>query len=1121
VVNVPAGGDVVGAVAQVDNAGGGTVNLAAGVYNINSSIIIGSNVTLNGQGSSTVIYNPPTPNGIAMIAAPIGAVSNIIIENLVLDGNVSKAAFGESGEYANSGIYVTDSNSPASNILVKNVEIRNFGDIGILMQGANSITFNNIYVHDNNFGNFAHNIYLVGCSFVYFTHSRSSHALTGDGLHFDFNAAYYLISKSEFSNNHGEGILDQGATAIYIQDSVLNFNVNDGLNASSNGELLTRSIANENEGQGFNIQGSEASFDLVDIPNGGFDYFSQAGAFGNFIAGTTPNQYLAILANGVTGATDTADWVTDLSTQQAGGYLGGPALSGYSSIGVVDFNSRHLSDGLLTFPSVGVVGAGPYSTTWAYSNGSGSTVTMALTINGAGAGTISFPPTANWSTWGTVPVTMNLQDGGNVVSVSPQGGAAPLLDYMQVNTAIPSHPATPTGVAASALSPYSVQITWNTVPGASTYTIVRSGVTIAVGVTGTSYTDSDILQGSSQYSYQVVAINQGGNSSPSAAFQITTPVDAPTGLQVTATANNDALSWLSSNGAVSYNVLRSYTSGGPYTVIATVAQTSYTDLTATPQINAYYVVEAVNAAGTASGNSYELGVLTQLPVFQLTMAQPSLTLILGTGGSIGVSVTDGGNFSGAVSFTATGLPAGATASFSPTSSATGTTLSLFIPATVASGSYTITVTATPGNVTHSTTFTLIIPPAQTITFNAISSQPVGTTLPVTATSSAGLTVSIASSTPTVCTVTGSSASLLAAGTCTLVASQAGNATNSAAVPVTQSFSVVVQGFTLSAGTAVLTQAQNSVATESITVTPLNGFLGTVTYALSGLPNGVTSSVSGNTLTLSVAAAAAGQYSVTVTGTSGTHTATTYFTLVISAPVPRSQTISFSPIENGTVGSSLSLGATASSGLPVTYASSTPTVCTVMGTSVSLLAAGTCSIVASQSGDASYAAAAAVTKVFSVVAQAFTLTAATTVLTQADDSTITDLLSVTAINGFSGTVAYSISGLPQGVTSSFSGNTLQLIVSATAAPGTYPLTVTGRSGSLSEQLTITLDVTSEPAPVSGQLPPVTVSGSMSATKTKVDVWTGRRGGGAMDLWSLGGLLALATVGAGVRRSRSPR
>jgi hypothetical protein len=45
--------------------------------------------------------------------------------------------------------------------------------------------------------------------------------------------------------------------------------------------------------------------------------------------------------------------------------------------------------------------------------------------------------------------------------------------------------------------------------------------------------------------------------------------------------------------------------------------------------------------------------------------------------------------------------------------------------------------------------------------------------------------------------------------------------------------------------------------------------------------------------------------------------------------------------------------------------------------------------------------------------------------------------------------------------------------------------------------------------------------MSATKTKVDVWTGRRGGGAMDLWSLGGLLALATVGAGVRRSRSPR
>jgi hypothetical protein len=52
-------------------------------------------------------------------------------------------------------------------------------------------------------------------------------------------------------------------------------------------------------------------------------------------------------------------------------------------------------------------------------------------------------------------------------------------------------------VAVVASNPYSTQLSWNAVPGAATYNIVRSGVLIAVGVTGTNYTDNDILLGSS------------------------------------------------------------------------------------------------------------------------------------------------------------------------------------------------------------------------------------------------------------------------------------------------------------------------------------------------------------------------------------------------------------------------------------------------------------------------------------------------------------------------------------------------------------------------------------------------------------------------------------------------
>ncbi len=69
-----------------------------------------------------------------------------------------------------------------------------------------------------------------------------------------------------------------------------------------------------------------------------------------------------------------------------------------------------------------------------------------------------------------------------------------------------------------------------------------------------------------------------------------------------------------------------------------------------------------------------------------------------------------------------------------------------------------------------------------------------------------------------------------------------------------------------------------------------------------------------------------------------------------------QTISFAAISAQSVGGSVSLSASASSGLGVTFTSSTPGVCSVSGTTASLNAAGTCTIQASQAGNASYSAA---------------------------------------------------------------------------------------------------------------------------------------------------------------------
>ncbi len=57
-----------------------------------------------------------------------------------------------------------------------------------------------------------------------------------------------------------------------------------------------------------------------------------------------------------------------------------------------------------------------------------------------------------------------------------------------------------------------------------------------------------------------------------------------------------------------------------------------------------------------------------------------------------------------------------------------------------------------------------------------------------------------------------------------------------------------------------------------------------------------------------------------------------------------------------VGSTLTVSATTTSGLPVTYRSTTPCTCAVLGSTVTALSAGTCTITANQSGNNNYSAA---------------------------------------------------------------------------------------------------------------------------------------------------------------------
>lgn len=93
---------------------------------------------------------------------------------------------------------------------------------------------------------------------------------------------------------------------------------------------------------------------------------------------------------------------------------------------------------------------------------------------------------------------------------------------------------------------------------------------------------------------------------------------------------------------------------------------------------------------------------------------------------------------------------------------------------------------------------------QTVTFTSTPPDPalVGGTYAVSATAASGLSVSFASTTPGICTISGSTVIFVAAGTCTVQASQSGNTNYNPAPDVFQSFSVSVPALVTTAAYTV-------------------------------------------------------------------------------------------------------------------------------------------------------------------------------------------------------------------------------------------------------------------------------------------------------------------------------
>ncbi len=222
----------------------------------------------------------------------------------------------------------------------------------------------------------------------------------------------------------------------------------------------------------------------------------------------------------------------------------------------------------------------------------------------------------SWQSAPTSKTVTGLTDGSHSFSVK----AYNTYRLFSPATSVSSGVGDATGPMAAVLSAQvqgsNVVLSWthDNPADVAQFQIWRNG-NLLTSLGGQSYTDTLLPNG--QYSYQIVALDQAGNSgNPS--NTVVTNVDLSgiaTVLSLTGVAPDKGglvtLNWAVASGSVptSYSVLRATQSGGVYSTIASgVSAGSYQDRGVTNGADYFYVVRAYDATGNLLAQSPEIAV---------------------------------------------------------------------------------------------------------------------------------------------------------------------------------------------------------------------------------------------------------------------------------------------------------------------------------------------------------------------------------------------------------------------------------------------------------------------------------------------------------------------------------
>lgn len=252
--------------------------------------------------------------------------------------------------------------------------------------------------------------------------------------------------------------------------------------------------------------------------------------------------------------------------------------------------------------------------------------------------------------------------------------------------------------------------------------------------------------------------------------------------------------------------------------------------------------------------------------------------------------------------------------------------------------------------------------------------------------------------------------------------------------------------TLSSSAPVVTSNSSSGSVGNSFSYFINATNSPTSYSSGTLPLGLNLNTSTGEIYGTPISSFSGNIAISASNGSGTGNGTLNLTIA-----PSSQSITFNSLNNAIYGDGpLTLNATASSGLTVTYTSSNVNVASISGTTLTIVGAGTATITASQAGNSNFAAATDVSQSFTVNPKQLTVSGIVAQSKSYDGTTVA-ILDVTNA---------SLSGIVNGDLIGLSGNGIfstPNVGSGITVNGALTLTGANSSSYLLQQPSLTADI----------------------------------------------------------------